>query len=301
MKILSIQEAYLKKFARQNLIKELQYDAAGHCVHIGKLSPGCEHCFIKVKALNIPVGQACNLKCPYCPTKGDKLHRLTIRQLKTALMRQISLENFYMQKVSFTGQGEPLLYLDYVSKVMGLLHGLKKYIKKRPWYYLYTNGKLLNMDTILKLKELGFDEVRFHLGASNFSQDVYKNMERSVKHFRAITVETPSWPPHRKKLFEMLPIIESIGVKHLNIGDIVVNKFNYKTINRSLPDAEIYQCSEMYLYDNGLVYDIIEKALEKGYSYSILDCSCFVKSIQHSYGKWVLYQNVENLCTKYKL
>jgi len=149
------------------------------------------------------------------------------------------------------------------------------------------------------LKELGFDEIRFHLGASNFSKLVYNNLKKARHYLKVITVETPAWEPHRNKLFAMLPIIEDIGVKHLNIGEIEVNRYNYKRISKIMPHGEAYQCYATHLYDNGLVYDIIEEVIRKKYSYSVLDCNCFVKSIQRSPAKYTCHEDVAGLCAKY--
>ena len=151
----------------------------------------------------------------------------------------------------------------------------------------------------VRLKDMGFDEIRFHLGVSNFSKKVYRNIRKAVKLFKAISIETSSWPPHRKKLFEMLPIIEDIGVKHLNIGEIEVNQNNYGKISKIMPRGEIYQCHETHLDDGGLVYDIFREAIRKKYSYSVLDCNCFVKSIQRSPAKYVSHEDITGLCARY--
>jgi hypothetical protein len=97
----------------------------------------------------------------------------------------------------------------------------------------------------------------------------------------------------------MLPVINEIGVKHLNLGEIEITKDNVSKISQMLPDAEIYQCYEMHLYDEGLVYDIIEEVLRKGYSYSVIDCNCFVKSIQRSPAKWIAHEDIKGLGAVY--
>ena len=94
----------------------------------------------------------------------------------------------------------------------------------------------------------------------------------------------------------MLPIIEDIGVKHLNIGESDINQFNYRRISKALPNGETYHCYELHLYDGGLAYDIVEEVLKKKYSYSVLDCNCFVKSIQRSPAKWTSHQDIRGLC-----
>lgn len=303
MKLISIQEAYQRKFKRQKNIKELIYNASGHCVHIGKLSPGCYHCFAPdLFYRNFYSGNRCNLNCVYCTSNKKDRDILAEEHLgkKVLLYQQQALsKNYRPTAMSFTGGGEPLLYMDTISGYMRVLRDIERLAGHKPWYYLYTNGILANLKALAQLKELGFDEIRFHLGASNFSSLVFNNLKKAVRYLKVVTVETPAWEPHRKKLFAMLPIIEDIGVKHLNIGEIELNKYNYKRISKIMPQGEAYQCYETHLYDRGLVYDIIEEVVRKKYSYSVLDCSCFVKSIQRSHAKHTCHEGIAGLCAKY--
>ncbi len=212
-----------------------------------------------------------------------------------------SLEpDFRPSAVSFSGGGEPLFHLDVLSGYMSLFRQIEGETGVKPWYYLYTNGLLAERKILLKLKEMGFDEIRFHIGASNFSKKVYRHMAEAVRHFKAVTVETPAWPPHRKKLFEMLPMLEEMGVKHLNIGEVMVNRLNIRKILEAMPNAEIYECYEMHLDDGGLVYDILGEVLRSKYSYSVLDCNSFVKSIQRAPGKWKFHEEIKGLCAEYR-
>ncbi len=144
MKILPIQEAYRRKFERQKQIKGLEYHASGHCVHIGKLSPGCRGCFVPDPFRhNIITGVKCNLNCPYCQYKltqePEKMQR--IRE-KAAFLKDSRSPNYNPTSMSFSGGGETLLYLDVIAKFMELFHEIDKETGKRPWYYLYTNGLL---------------------------------------------------------------------------------------------------------------------------------------------------------------
>ncbi|MCX5714817.1 MAG: radical SAM protein [Candidatus Omnitrophica bacterium] len=300
MKIISIQEAYKLKFERQKKIKELEYHAAGHCVHIGKISPGCCGCFVPTPfRYHILCGPKCNLNCLYCFYRFKEKNKNYLIERMVGLLRESRLPNYSLKIVSFSGGGEPLLYIDDLRKYMKFFRDVEQDTGQKPWYYLYTNGVLADSDMLLQLKDLGFDEIRFHLGASNFSKEVYLNLKRAVSYFKVVTVETPSWPPHREKLFEMLPIIDNLGVKHLNLGEIEITKYNYNKIAKVLPRGEIYQCYEMHLYDGGLTYDIIEEVLKNKYSYSVLDCSCFVKSIQRGNAKLVDREDIKGLIAKY--
>ncbi|MCX5694741.1 MAG: radical SAM protein [Candidatus Omnitrophica bacterium] len=304
MKLISIQEAYQRKFKRQKAIKKLIYDASGHCAHIGKLSPGCYHCFVPdLSSRNFYSGNKCNLNCTYCNSDKNQGSNLTAKEhlaTKASLFKQQALSNnFRPTAMSFSGGGEPLLYLDVISSYMKVLRDIERRSGHKPWYYLYTNGILADSKVLAQLKKIGFDEIRFHLGASNFSKVVYNNLKKAVHYLKVVTVETPAWQLHRKKLFAMLPLIEDIGVKHLNIGEIELNKYNYERISKIMPHGEIYQCYETHLYDGGLVYDIIEEVIRKKYSYSVLDCNCFVKSIQRSPAKRTRHEDVPGLCAKY--
>lgn len=304
MKILSIQEAYKRKFAKQSEIDGLEFHASGHCVHVGKISPGCIKCFLPDKfSSNFEIGSKCNCKCVYCyglPGRVKPVKRLSLDKKGQLFQKALKADCKHgIPSISFSGGGDPLFYLDTITAYMNFYRNIEKDIKIKPWYYLYSNGIRADLDTILRLKDLGFDEIRFHLGASNFSKEVYENMAESVRHINTITVETPAWPPHRESLFKMLPIIEDIGVKHLNIGQVVITPFNKDKIFKFMPDAEVFQCYYMHLDDGGLVYDIVEEVLRNNYSFSILDCSCFVKSIQRSYGKWIMHESIKGLCYKY--
>ncbi|MFH1641084.1 MAG: hypothetical protein ABIA66_03865, partial [Candidatus Omnitrophota bacterium] len=220
-------------------------------------------------------------------------------KLMAKILRDSALPNYNLPVVSFSGIGEPLLYIRTIKEHMKAFRDIERKTGQKPWYFLYTNGILADKDMLLQLRDLGFDEIRFHSGASNFSKEVYRNLSKAVVYFKAVTVETPSWPPHRKKLFQMLPIIEGIGVKHLNLGEIEIRRDNFNRITKILPDAEIYQCYEMHLDDGGLVYDIIEEVLKQKYSYSVLDCSSFVKNIQRSPAKSVLSEEMKEAIANY--
>ena len=298
MKLITIQEALTRKFERQKRVPMLELHASGHCAHLGPISPGCRSCFEPDPfRRNILCGVRCNLHCDYCSEKREKEpDQDSIIRSKARIYRDSHAAGFAPTAVSFSGGGEPLLYLDVIGEYMAIFRAAAPRLKARPWYYLYTNGILADSEVLGRLKEWGFDEIRFHLGASDFSRNVWRNMEKAARCFKAVTVETPAWPPHRKKLFETLSVLAEIGVKHLNLGEVEINKHNIKKISALLPDAEIYAYHEMYLDDGGLVYDVMEEVAAKKYSYSVLDCSCFVKSMQRGPAKEIRREDLRGLC-----
>jgi pyruvate formate-lyase activating enzyme-like uncharacterized protein len=304
MKLISVQEAFRRKLERQARIPTLEYHASGHCIHIGRLSPGCHHCFVPdTFSYNVHMGHECNADCPYCfGTKHEIIQKENLLTIKGHLLHKALNADLrgIIPSISFSGgTGDPLLRPDLVEYFMTFYRGIEPNLSKRPWYYLYTNGILADSTMILRLKEHGFDEVRFHLGASNFSPHVYDHMAEAAQHIPVITVETPAWPLHRDQLFEMLPKLQQIGVKHLNIGEVQITYENRERIEALLPEAEIYQNGLINLDDGGLVYELMAEVIKQDYSYSVLDCNSLVKGIQTSPGKWIMCEPVDDLCTGY--
>jgi len=300
IKFISIQEAYGKKIQRQKALKGLKFKCHGSCAYIGEdVSPGCYGCFYSdaysygfMLGRDVGLPNVCNRNCVYCFEPHYVRPDFTVppdwklsEEVKDAIKRLLPLNkrlittDCKMQYYEFTGVCETLLYLPAIKEAMEFLRTeVDTFMGTRGWAKIYTNGTLLNLDNILKLKDMGFDEVRIHPGASNFSEEVYENMRIAVKHIPTVTVETPSWPPHRQKLLEMLPIIEDIGVKHLDICQIeITNDKQLQKIEDALGDIEIYQAFYPVIDDGGLVEDIIREVLKKGYSYSVIDCNGFVK------------------------
>jgi pyruvate formate-lyase activating enzyme-like uncharacterized protein len=300
VKIISIQEAYKRKIERQEKLKGLKFKCYGSCAYVGKdVSPGCYGCFYPdayhrgfILGRDLMLPNVCNRDCLYCfephvvrqdPVlpEGFKLGNEWREMLKQNLeqeKRMISTD-CKMQYYEFTGICEPLLYLPVIEDLMEFFRTVvDPFMGTKGWAKIYTNGTLLNQDNISRLESAGFDEVRVHLGATNFSKEVYDNLRNAVKHIPTVTVETPAWPLHREKLFEMLPVIEDIGVKHLDICQIeITSKDQLSRIEKAISEIDLYQAFYTVMDDGGLVEDIIREVLEKGYSYSVIDCNGFVK------------------------
>jgi pyruvate formate-lyase activating enzyme-like uncharacterized protein len=306
MQVISVRQAYTYKFSRQAETSGVQVHSQGLCAHVGRISPGCYWCFTPMEyswgvqfGSDVGLPNACNLNCAYCFMHGKQKvssrpedlippnWKLPPQFKESLLLRLIAakdgLKEGDIPSMAFAGDGaEPLLYMPVIREYMRFYKDeVEKITSVEPWYKIYTNGVLADENTLLELKDLGFTEVRFHLGATNFSQKVYDHLKHAVRHLPVVTVETPSWPPHRQRLFEMLPRIQDIGAQHLNLIEVAITSFNYEAIATLLPEAEIYHSGMgLLLYDTGLVYDLMEEVAGKGYSYSVLDCNGFVKKMR---------------------
>ena len=300
IKIIPIQEAYKTKIARQEKLSGLKFKCHGSCAYIGEdISPGCYGCFYSdayfcgfMLGRDFRLPNICNRDCIYCfePHRVQQTPALPdgwrlSAEWKDGIMQSIveqkqrMTSDCNMQYYEFAGVCEPLLYLPLLEELMAFLRDvIDPLMGTRGWAKLYTNGTMLSQDNLLKLKDSGFDELRIHPGAMNFSKKLYDHMGRAVQSIPTVTVETPSWPPHREKLFEMLPMIEDIGIKHLDICQIeIASQAQLMKIENALGEVELYQAFYPVMDDGGLVEDILKEVLDSGYSYSVLDCNGFVK------------------------
>jgi len=297
-RIIDIQEAYRRKFDRQAKVPGLEMHAAGHCAHIGKISPGCYGCFSPVPAWGVRVGEdvglpnVCNMNCAHCfrerevrPSYSVPADWQMTQEVKDSILEHFLPYNM-LESVSaiytFSGVSEPLFYLPVLEQYMHYFRNEieKDILKAKGWAKVYTNGTLLDEDTVLRLRELGFDEVRVNPSASGFSAEVYRNIETAAEHLPVVTVEVPSWPPYRDGLLEMLPIIDSLGVRHLDVCQVeIMGKEAFDRIVGALPGAELYQGYWLMLDDGGLVEEIMCEVADKKYGYSVIDCNAFVKQV----------------------
>ncbi|MDD4818618.1 MAG: hypothetical protein PHH27_00265 [Candidatus Colwellbacteria bacterium] len=316
MRLVPYQEILSEKLKRQQSIKGLQFHASGHCVHIGKISPGCRGCFTPEPSVGVQVGTQCMCKCPYCyydPHRRENTQFEIDSMLADTFLKSLN-PDFRPIIYALQSSGETLLYMDQLEKFVEIIRKAEKKKGINTYLYLYTNGLLANEENLSRLKDWGVQELRFHLAASGFSEEVYKNLELTIKKGFTGTVELPSLPHYRDKLFEMLPRINDLGVKHLDLVECQVTQFNRDALNRMFPDGRIYQDYFIHFYDEGQVYDIIEETLNKGYKFSVIDCNSGVERCRHGPGKrvafdmnsikgmhadWEYYLKTENKPTNY--
>ena len=306
MRLVDFRDVFLERTRRQSLIKELEVHAHGHCIHVGKLSFACGWCFEKKELFQVTLGTQCMCRdnCPYCffgpsPAEGDdrpytdlvELFALSLRpQWKPDILGYNSLGETLLALTN--GYEELFLRVASIVRSVEARHGYRIYKK------LYTNGLLADEETLAFLKrELDVDEIRFHLSASRFAESVYRNMQLAKSMGFVVVVEEPSLPSNREQLFEMLPRIESIGVRHLDICEVEVTKNNIQELHALFPEGRMYKNLAYHLYDEGLAYDLIEEVIKREYTFSIVDCNSDRERFTNSRRDEGLFlEDVEEIC-----
>ena len=188
----------------------------GDTVRQGELSPGCRAC----KAGRwecLFLSMECNLSCAFCLTPCYVALHLEQVKGHTAEDLESICANLDIAGIGFSG-GEPLLQLPRLLKELELFR------EKRPDLYLwvYTNGLPLTKEILSDLAKAGLNELRFNMAATDYSNSHATSMlGHAVACLSTVTVEIPAIPNHAVPLLEALPIWSRMGVKHLNLHELI--------------------------------------------------------------------------------
>ncbi len=274
----------------------LKYDDWGMTVsNCGKenLSPGCRSCK-DGRWICIFPSFSCNAECKFCP-------RLTKEMVEKPLMSQVTMDLLLMaidsnkDKISgISVSGGELFFKNY-----GIAKEFIKRVKKcYPHIYLwgYTNGIAAAKDNMQELRDLGLDELRFNLAATDFDQGIIdKVRDYAVKIFPWITVEVPMYGESFHHLIsrEKLKELAGFGVKQLNLAEVRVPTPESSEDSEISPAAryfldfeELYQFDYMSIRVLSVVqsrlytYDVLEYAHIQNIDIRINDCSQEAKVVQ---------------------
>lgn len=207
-----------------SLSKEVRYSFMRNKIHTGSLSPGCQICGDGYWAC-LYISSLCTANCFFC-TQDRTVKKESIMQDDFSVFKNHStlinyIQRFHFKGVSFSG-GECFLVFD---KLLLYVRKIKEEFGKKIYLWIYTNGDLVNEDKLLKLKKAGLDEIRFNISARNY--DV-RPVALAAKIINAVTVEIPAIPEDFEMVKKCLPKLEKIGVKKLNLHQLMATDCNYK-------------------------------------------------------------------------
>ena len=280
MKLVSRDEIIAEKVARRKKISQLRSSINGDMTHIGRVSRGCATCFFRDPNSNFAIytGCECNVACKYCYYEQDRTDKSWNIDKKIAN----NLSEYYnmaldphvdIKEITYNSWGEPLMYMHVLKEASQITKKLQRTRGHKIYSHLYTNGILATEEVLEQLKDMEVTELRFHISASNFSKKVLNNMRNAKKMGFIVTVEEPSLPENKEKLFQHLPVLQDIGLKHLDLVECQVTPHNYEHLDKTYPEGRYYRDYLWHFYDEGMVYDIIEEVLKQGYEYSVIDCN----------------------------
>lgn len=189
----------------------------GSSVWRGWISTACRACRTGEQTASLFVDLRCTKDCYFC-FNCNQPHYEHFRVHK----RNISLEldqahaaGAKLRCLAVTG-GEPLLNKDQVLPF--LAHAKKLYPATH--LRLYTNGDLLDEETLEELASSGLDEIRFSVKPLDFDDNqehVFAMMERAATVLPDVVVEVPVIPDSVDELESLMRRANSIGVRGINL------------------------------------------------------------------------------------
>lgn len=236
----------------------------------GTLIKGCRIC-TEMKSMTFILGYRCNVKCEFCfaysyiSNKYNEDEKYNRRACFNDFCRRKDL----IEGIGFTG-GETLLYLHEIEKYTSKIR------KEKPdiYFWVYTNGVAANKKNLKILKDLGISEIRFNLAASDYSPIVIEKLGIAKDLFKYVAVEVPAYPKQKKKLFESLDKLEYYGIDQLNMQELLVNNININRIEGDIYQTGMMFIKKYFLYGSRrLTYDVMRFCINKGYTFTVNDCS----------------------------
>jgi pyruvate formate-lyase activating enzyme-like uncharacterized protein len=253
-------------------ISNIHIEDGGEVAYLGQLSPGCQACKNGTWDC-IFTTMRCNLNCNFCCSPqaiakdyagsafGSSPGQILENHTKTTITG-----------ISFSG-GDP--FVDK-QKLFNWINQFRKHAPQK-YMWLYTNGVLITQADLQKLQELEIDEIRFNLAATGYNNSrVMKNLACAVQLIPNVTVEIPAIPEHARKVLTSLGVWASLGVKYLNLHELM---YEEETNAASMPGP---RC--LLILDDGhrtavnsesrfLTLAVMKKVQNDNLPLSINDCS----------------------------
>lgn len=160
--------------------------------------------------------------------------------------------------------------------------------EKKPncYQWIYTNGVLADRTNLTKVFNANIDEIRFHISASNFADEVMDHLKIAREIFPSVTVEIPVTQKVKTWMIDKdgLRILEKIGIEQLNLAEL----FYYPNDPRQDFNSDRYYSFTQFpsptviseVKSRVYTYEIIEAAINKNINILINDCSNERKVVQ---------------------
>ena len=265
---------------RGELLAWLRENAEFGCsdtkVDCRRLSPGCRTCAAGGWSCLFINGR-CNASCFYCPTSQDDTGDPLTNGIPFA-----SAEDYaeYVARFGFTGAsisgGEPLLTLDRTLSYIDAVH---RRCGDAVHLWMYTNGTLLTREIAGELRCAGLGEIRFDIGATNYS---LAKAQLAVGVIPTVTVEIPTVPEEEALLRDKLAEMASVGIQHLNLHQLRLTPHNSKHL-ASRPYTFMHGENVTVLESELSALRLVRHGLEQGIDLPVNYCSFpYKRRFQHA-------------------
>jgi pyruvate formate-lyase activating enzyme-like uncharacterized protein len=211
---------------------------------VTKLSKGCQLCGDGEWSCLFINGQ-CNCNCFYCPAPQTDIGVPVTQTLSFEHPESYVdyIRHFNFKGVSFSG-GEPFLTFDRVKR---FLTSLRNQLPSDLYIWMYTNGTRVTIDQLRELANLGLNEIRYDIGATDYN---LKPVKQAIGIIPVVTVEIPAVPDEIDNLKKSVKELADAGLSHLNLHQLRLTPHNFpKLVEKgysfahgprvTVPDSEI--------------------------------------------------------------
>jgi pyruvate formate-lyase activating enzyme-like uncharacterized protein len=191
---------------------------------VGTLPEGCILCTKGSKMVLFVTG-LCESSCYYCPLSQEKSGQDVVfaDEVPVTDDSDILLE---AQAIKSEGAGisggDPLCDLERTLRYMKLL---KETYGPRFHLHLYTSQTDASEEVLVKLRDAGLDEIRFHPQTSDWS-----GIQRAVDLGMTVGLEVPAIPGKPDDLKKLANRAEELGVSFLNINELEASETNFEKL-----------------------------------------------------------------------
>ncbi len=240
-----------------------------------ELSPGCVICAEGTWSC-LFVNRVCPKGCFFCPYDQSQPRLLPHTPAIPLLFSNpadyvAALKAFDYRGVGFSG-GDPLVTFD---RLLDYVKNVRRSLGRDGYLWIYTNGDLLSEEKACHLAEAGIDEIRVDLGARGYDLTPVRTAAQFVKN---VVVETPAIPEDLKLWPDLLQKLEALGVKHLNLHQLMQTSHNAAAFTARGYTVVGPESAERPVIDSELAaLEILRLSLAAGSALAINYCSHLYK------------------------
>ena len=236
------------------------------------LPKGCRPC-LKGRGSNLVVTLKCNRDCFFCFNpkprgSGMSVHGRHVRGMKEAAN---FLAGLGVRSVGLSG-GEPLLEKE---KVLALTRRLRQRFGRGLRIDLYTNGDLLTLPLLRRLKAAGVDGLRLNLAANGYDA---RPAALARRVFDEVEAEIPTIPEDKAKVLQLLAELERLGCRHLILHELFSSAANVESMaaqgRRAQGDRPAGLTWSAVTGSEETALEILLEALKRKERLSVYYCSC---------------------------
>ena len=263
---------------------QIEHHGASVTTHgVSQLSKGCQSCK-NGTWLCVFISDRCNSHCKFCPqskSMKDVLLYKQFRQQSHGSVEQVLIrydaQRKYIDGVSYSG-GEPLMEL---GKILRCASYIQEESNGEVYQWVYTNGILLTEDILKQLKDVGIQEVRMDLVATDFNPEIMKKLEWVRKYMNRVTVEVPMVPETYKALVTD-QLLKELPIDQLNLAEFILyGPMNWSNYTHGKEVVKYNHHDGHRLAESSdMIYQTFLAAKEWKIPYVINNCNALSKFLQ---------------------